>query len=137
MSNKIFDCETCAHLKLSLAEVPCTSCQSYTSDGHSTTYQNWVPAPLGITRDIDSVIDAVLSERQFQDRKWGNVDEHGHTLGEWLLIAEAELAEAKNALIKGGEGRDSLRSEIVQTIAVLFACLEQHGVEDPHKGRQV
>jgi hypothetical protein len=84
------------------------------------------------------VFSAILGERAFQDAKHGPLTgAGGHTLGEWLLIAEAELAEAKVALIKGGAGRDSLRSEIIQTAAVLVACLEQHGTEDPHTGRQV
>lgn len=82
-------------------------------------------------------IDAVLGERKFQDAKWGTVDEHGHTLGEWILIAEAELAEAKEALIKGGTGRNSVRAELIQTAAVLLAALEQHGVVDTHDRRQV
>lgn len=80
---------------------------------------------------------AVQKEREFQDQKWGSIDEHGHTLGDWLHIAEAELAEAKLALIKGGSGRNSIRSEMIQTIAVLQAALEQHGVVDNHDGRQL
>lgn len=80
---------------------------------------------------------AIDVERRYQDEKWGPVDTNGHTIGEWILIAEAELAEAKQALIKGGSGRNSVRSEIIQTAAVLIACLEQHGVEDPHDRRQV
>jgi len=89
------------------------------------------------TARLSEVGNAITRERQFQDNKWGSIEEHGHTLGEWLLIAEAELAEAKNALIKGGEGRNSLRSEIIQTLAVLVAALEEHGVEDPHSERQI
>lgn len=79
----------------------------------------------------------VTAERLFQDDKWGSVEEHGHSIAEWVLIAEAELVEAKLAVIKGGSGRNSVRSEIIQTIAVLQACLEQHGVEDDHDGRQL
>ena len=78
---------------------------------------------------------AIVQERDFQDIKFGLGSEH--TLGEWILIAEAELAEAKHAIIKGGTGRNSLRSELIQTAAVLLAALEQHGVTDPHDGRQV
>lgn len=82
-------------------------------------------------------IAAVDKERTYQDDKWGPISTHGHTLGEWLLILEAELFEAKTALIKGGEGRDSIRSELVQIAAVAMAALEQHGTEEPHNGRQV
>lgn len=81
--------------------------------------------------------NAVKAERKFQDDKWGTVYDHPHTLGEWILIAEAELAEAKLAIIKGGTGRNSVRSELIQTAAVLLAALEQHGVVEPHDGRQI
>lgn len=81
---------------------------------------------------------AVLKERDFQDKKFGSLNNGGgHTLGEWLLLIEAELAEAKHAIIKGGTGRNSLRSEIIQVAALCVAALEQHGVEDPHERRQV
>lgn len=79
----------------------------------------------------------VAAERLFQDGKWGPIEQHGHSMAEWVLIAEAELEEAKLAVIKGGSGRNSVRSEIIQTIAVLQACLEQHGVEDDHDGRRL
>lgn len=78
---------------------------------------------------------AVRVERQFQDDKWGPIEDNGHSLAEWVLIAEAELAEAKQAVIKGGSGRNSVRAEIIQTMAVLHAALEQHGVVDDHNGR--
>lgn len=84
------------------------------------------------------VITAVLKERDFQDDKFGPITgAGGHTLGEWVLLIEDELAEAKKALIKGGKGRDSLRSELVQVAALAVACLEQHGTDDPHSGRLI
>ena len=80
---------------------------------------------------------AIGKERLYQDQKHGSIVECGHTLGEWILIAEAELAEAKEALIKGGSGRDSVRSELVQVAATIVACLEQHGLSEPHSRRQI
>jgi hypothetical protein len=76
---------------------------------------------------------AVAEERRFQDNKWGSVDENPHTIGEWIIIMESELAEAKTALIKGGTGRNSVLHEIVQTVAVGMACLEQHGIKEIKK----
>lgn len=84
---------------------------------------------------LTAVIGAVHKERQFQDAKWGTVDERPHSLAEWVLIAEAELEEAKHAVIKGGSGRNSVRSEMVQVMAVLQAALEQHGIEGGDEGR--
>lgn len=84
---------------------------------------------------VTEVLSAVHKERQFQDAKWGSIEERPHSLPEWILIAEAELEEAKRAVIKGGSGRNSVRAEIIQTMAVLQAALEQHGVKDEHDGR--
>jgi hypothetical protein len=69
---------------------------------------------------------AVIDERNFQDRKFGPGSKH--TIGEWIIIMELELAEAKLALVKGGAGRNSVLNEIVQVCAVGIACIEQHGV---------
>lgn len=90
------------------------------------------------TARMRAVFDAVGVERDYGDRKHGTIGAGGgHTLGEWVILAEAELAEAKLALIKGGKGRNSLRSELLQVAAVCVAALEQHGLEEPHEGRQI
>ncbi len=88
-----------------------------------------------IRHKLQKISDAIYKERAYQDNKWGSIYEHGHSLAEWVLIAEAELAEAKHAVIKGGSGRNSVRSEIIQVMAVLQAALEQHDIEDDHEGR--
>lgn len=75
-------------------------------------------------------IEALKKERLFQDNKWGGIDDHGHTIGEWILLIEAELEEAKRALIKGGVGRDSVLMEVVQVGALALACIEQHGTDE-------
>ncbi len=76
--------------------------------------------------DITRVFEAVLRERAYQDQKWGSIDEHAHTVGEWLLILERELFEAKEAWCKG-RGDAGALCELVQVVAVGVACLEQHG----------
>lgn len=86
---------------------------------------------------VTEVLSAVYKERQFQDAKWGTIEERPHSLPEWILIAEAELEEAKRAVIKGGSGRNSVRAEIVQVMAVLQAALEQHGTTETHEGRHL
>jgi len=82
----------------------------------------------------EKVLYAVLDERKFQDDKWGPIDENPHDIGTWFLLIEAELNEVKSALLKGGEGRNSAKSELIQVAALCFAALEQHGLEDS-KGR--
>lgn len=74
------------------------------------------------------IYDAISQERDFQDNKHGT---DPHEMGTWLMILEFELAEAKEALVKGGIGRDSVRHELIQIAAVAVAALEQHGLEAP------
>lgn len=73
------------------------------------------------------VTRAIAYEREYQDNKWGTIEEHPHTVGEWILIAEAELNEAKQGWCKGRGDEDTLR-ELLQVAAVITACLQQHGV---------
>lgn len=73
------------------------------------------------------VFAAIDRERAWQEHKWGTNAEHPHSVGEWLLIAEAELAEAKQAWVKGNGDGDALR-ELLQVAAVAVAALEQHGL---------
>lgn len=79
------------------------------------------------------VIAAILAEREFQDQKYGF---GGHEIGTWFLLIKAELEEAESAIIKGGEGRNSLESELIQVAALCVACLQQHGLEDK-PGRRI
>ncbi|MCB0063989.1 MAG: hypothetical protein KDE19_17825 [Caldilineaceae bacterium] len=73
---------------------------------------------------MGEIINAIVRERIYQNRKWGNKP---HTVGNFLLIMEGELEEAKQAWRKGTGDADALR-EILQVISVGVACLEQHGV---------
>ncbi len=77
-----------------------------------------------------AVLEALIEERTHQDAKHGTIEEAGHTIGDWIHIIDAELAEAKRALIKGGTGRNSVLSELVQVMASAAAALEQHGTHE-------
>ncbi len=70
------------------------------------------------------ILDALKRERNFQDTKWGT---DGHTVGEWILILQTELDEAKLGWIKS-KGDASALEEILQVVCVGIACLEQHGI---------
>jgi len=85
---------------------------------------------------FNDVTRAVISERIYQDDMHGPIESAPHELGTWLILIEAELAEAKHAIIKGGSGRNGLRSELVQVAALCFAALEQHGL-DEQSGRAI
>ena len=75
------------------------------------------------------ILHAVEREREYQDRKWGAVKEHPHTVGEWLLIMEKELAEAKDAWCTQ-RGERGAMEELLQVVATGFAAMEQHGVHE-------
>lgn len=73
------------------------------------------------------IFTALSRERRYQDGKWGLLDERHHGVGEWILIMQVELEEARQAWCKGHFNTHALE-EILQVIAVGVACLEQHGV---------
>lgn len=80
------------------------------------------------------ISEAIDRERGYQDAKWGTIDEHGHTVGEWLLIMERELSEAKQAWCSR-RGDAGALEELLQAVAVGVACMSQHGViERPNIG---
>jgi hypothetical protein len=70
------------------------------------------------------ILSAIQRERDYQDRKYP----HEHSVGEYLLIMEKELEEAKQGWMKGGDS-DALR-EILQVVAVGVAAMEDHGIEE-------
>lgn len=78
----------------------------------------------------------VQRERIRQDEKWG---EQNHNDYRWLAIATEELGEAAQAMLHdefGGDHAGTLREELVQTAAVIFAWIEcidrrQSCLDDP------
>lgn len=71
-----------------------------------------------------TVFQAINVERKYQNIKWGDKP---HTVAEWLLIMRSELDEAERGWVKNGGDVRALE-EVLQTVAVGVACLEQHGV---------
>ena len=77
------------------------------------------------------IIDAIQRERDYQDAKWGTVEENPHSIFQWANLIDEELLEASRS-IDNGRKLAALR-EILQVAVVCVACLEQHGiVERPH-----
>ena len=74
----------------------------------------------------EQVFEAIKRERKFQDKKWGSLSEHPHTVGEWILIMQKELREASDAWCSK-RGDVGVLEEILQVVSVGFACMEQHG----------
>ena len=69
------------------------------------------------------VYQAIDRERQYQDDKFGSVDQNPHNLYQWICILWEEVEEA----VRAANADDKLR-ELVQAAAVIVACLEQHGL---------
>lgn len=71
---------------------------------------------------------AILSEREYQDHKWGTIYEHPHELGAWIALMEAHLYKAKAAWAGSGD-ETKAKEELRKVLAIGFACAEQHGIE--------
>ena len=85
---------------------------------------------------FNAVVDMIGFERSHQNQKHGAIESNPHEAGTWLLLIEAELNEAKHALIKGGVGRDTWTNELIQVAALCSAAVEQHGMTDK-EGRAI
>ena len=72
------------------------------------------------------IIGAVTEERDYQDNKWGTLEEHPHSIPEWIIIIEEKMAEAKKSWLKCNN-KEALK-EMLQVVAVGVACIEQHGI---------
>lgn len=82
------------------------------------------------------VITLIKKELLYQNNKHGPIEECPHEAGTWLLLIEDELREAKQALIKGGSGRDTWSYELVQVAALCVSALMQLGMADK-EGRAI
>lgn len=77
-------------------------------------------------QDVYRVIDG---EREYQDEKWGTVEQNPHTVTDWLFIINHYWCKATDARISDEE---RLR-EIRKIVAVGVAALEQYGAS-PREG---
>ena len=75
---------------------------------------------------FSQIIDAIGDERDYQNRKFGNIEQNPHEIYEWLDILGKELDEAQQATAV--DRYDDALREILQATAVGIACLEQHGI---------
>ena len=74
----------------------------------------------------NTVFEAISSERDYQDRKWGTIDKHPHEVGGYLTIMRNILAQADAAWSAAAGDYGSLE-EIRKLAATAVACMEQHG----------
>ena len=69
---------------------------------------------------LDLIFEAVKKERAAQDSKWGVPD---HAPDFWVTILTEEVGEVSRAVLHLEP--NAYRNEIIQTMAVLAAMLEQ------------
>lgn len=75
---------------------------------------------------LPEILEAVKRERDYQDRKYGRLEARQMSVGDWILVLEEEVAEARLAWVKG-RSEEALR-EILQVATVAVAAILQHGV---------
>lgn len=81
------------------------------------------------TLQFDEVINAIKDERDYQDLKWGSIEEKAQSLAGHLLTIQAELDEAKAGWQKNVPGKHAALRELIQVAAVCIAALEQYGLD--------
>ena len=78
---------------------------------------------------FEEVMKSIKEERNFQDKKWGQLDEREQSIPGYMLILKKELIEAEDGWCKNIPGKHSSLAELRQVAAVAIACLQQHGIE--------
>lgn len=71
------------------------------------------------------VIEAILSERDYQDRKWGTPAEHPHEVGGYLTLMDVHLQRAKASWAGANNDAEALEC-LRKVLAIGVACGEQH-----------
>lgn len=75
----------------------------------------------------NKVYESIDSERYYQDRKWGTVEQHPHEVGGWLTLMRKLLTDAEAAWA-GSDGDYKALLELRKVLAVGVACAEQHSL---------
>lgn len=79
----------------------------------------------------DEIYQAIDRERDYQDEKWGTLEEHNHTLEEWCDILYQRVDKAwRNCRTPNTTNPKQALHEILTVASVAIACMEQHGVSE-------
>lgn len=82
----------------------------------------------------DEALEAIRSERQYQDALWGDEESHGqHAVAEFVLFMEDYLAEARRQLSRnaGKEANELALHTIRKVCALGTIAMERWGA--PHR----
>lgn len=72
-------------------------------------------------------LQKVRDERQYQDKKWGTVQQRPREVGTYLTLMRKLLTDAEKAFAENSGDAPAL-DELRKVVAVGVACFEQHGV---------
>jgi hypothetical protein len=86
--------------------------------------------------DQKAVFEAIASERDYQDRKWGTPAEHPHEVGGYLTLMDVHLQRAKAAWASANNDTEALEA-LRKVLAVGVACAEQHGIRGRSRSQPV
>lgn len=71
--------------------------------------------------------DAVSSERDYQDAKWGGPDDRARSVGDHLTLLRAHLAKADLAYATN-HGDEEALAEVRNLAALAVRCMESNGI---------
>lgn len=74
---------------------------------------------------FEEAVKHVLTEIQYQDRKWGQ--DKAQSLPGFILIAEREMNEVKEGWNKNLQERNSALHEMVQVAAICIQAIMRYG----------
>lgn len=106
-----------------------------TGDLHAIYIDN--PQHANIVQQIERqhIYHAILSERSYQDRKYGTPKQRMLWIADYIQIMRNELDEVEKALAEGNP--EHALCELLQATTVGVACIEFHGlVERPNDKEQ-
>ena len=73
------------------------------------------------------VYEAIDSERFYQERKWGSIEQHPHEVGGYILLMQKHLNDAMNNWCSSNGDYKAL-DELRKVLAIGVACAEQHSI---------
>lgn len=74
----------------------------------------------------EQVQQLIAKERDYQDSKWGRLEDRPREVGTWITLLGKFITDAQIAYCCSVGDMQAL-SEIRKVAALAFACLEQHG----------
>lgn len=74
----------------------------------------------------DEAMDAIVGEREYQEKRWGSDHDEHESVGNFLIYIERYLAKAKDAYVDVAATEAALH-EVRKIGALALACMERHG----------